>query len=60
MGSVGEIRPRVLREVADVAAQPLSIASENSRLSGQVSTEWRNGSITDICKKAPREGPGNY
>ena len=36
-----EIHPRVLRELAEVIAKPLSIIYQWSLLTGEVSEDWR-------------------
>ena len=55
-----DIHPRVLKEMADVVAEPLSIIFEKSRLSGEVPDDWRKGYVTRIYKKGSKEDPGNY
>ena len=55
-----EIHPRVLREPAEVIAEPLSIICQRSLLTGEVPEDWRLASVTPIYKKGCKEDPGNY
>ena len=55
-----EIHPRVLRELAEEIAEPLSIIYQRSLLTGEVPEDWRLANVTPIYKKGCREDPGNY
>ena len=59
MGTDG-IHPRVLRELAEELAKPLSIIYHKSWLTGEVPDDWRITSIIPVCKKGWKEDPGNY
>ena len=55
-----EMYPRVLWEMADVIAKPLSMISERSWQSGEVPGDWRKGNIAPIFKKGRKDDSGNY
>ncbi|KAK4810717.1 hypothetical protein QYF61_007691 [Mycteria americana] len=54
------IHPRVLRELAEELAKPLSIIYQQSWLTGEVPDDWRLANATPIYKKGRKEDPGNY
>ncbi|CAM5075663.1 unnamed protein product [Natator depressus] len=54
------LHPRVLRELADVIAEPLAIIFENSWRSGEVPDDWKEANVVPIFKKGKKEDPGNY
>ncbi|KAF1528233.1 hypothetical protein FQV19_0007123, partial [Eudyptula minor] len=59
MGPDG-IHPRVLRELVEELAKPLSIIYQQSWLTGEVPDDWRLANVTPIYKKGQKEDPGNY
>jgi len=50
---------RVLRDLADVIAKPLSIIFERSWRT-EVPEDWRKAKVTPVFKKGKKEDPGNY
>jgi len=52
--------PPVLRELADVIADPLSIIFERSWRTGEVPEDWRKVIITPVFKTGNKQDPGNY
>ncbi|GAB0199281.1 mitochondrial enolase superfamily member 1 [Grus japonensis] len=59
MGPDG-IHPRVLRELAEVLTEPLSIIYQQSWLTEEVPVDWRLANVMPIHKKGRKEDPGNY
>uniref|UniRef100_A0A8C3B2I3 Reverse transcriptase domain-containing protein n=1 Tax=Cairina moschata TaxID=8855 RepID=A0A8C3B2I3_CAIMO len=59
MGPDG-IHPRVLRELAEELAKPLTIIYRQSWLSGEVPVDWWLANVTPIYKKGQRADPENY
>uniref|UniRef100_A0A803XPX6 Reverse transcriptase domain-containing protein n=1 Tax=Meleagris gallopavo TaxID=9103 RepID=A0A803XPX6_MELGA len=55
-----EIHLRVMRELAEVIAKPLSIIYQCSWSTGEVPEDWRLAIVTPIYMKGWKEDPGNY
>jgi len=49
----------VLRELADVIPEMLSIIFERFWRTGEVPEDWRKASVTPVFKKGKKEHPGN-
>ncbi|CAM4623350.1 unnamed protein product [Lepidochelys kempii] len=56
----GCVASEVLKELADVIAEPLAIIFENSWRSGEVREDWKKANVVPIFKKGKKEDPGNY
>ncbi|KAK4817892.1 LOW QUALITY PROTEIN: hypothetical protein QYF61_002061 [Mycteria americana] len=54
------IHPRVLRELVEELAKPLSSIYQQSWLTGEVPDDWRLASVTPIQRKGWKEDPRNY
>ena len=54
------IHPRVLRELKDNLAKPLTAIFKDSLGSETVPQNWKRGLITPIYKKGKKSIPGNY
>jgi len=59
MGPDG-IQTRVLRELAEKLAKPISVIYQQSWLTGEVPDDWRITKVTPTYKKGRKEYPGNY
>jgi len=59
MGPDG-IHVRVLRELGEELAKPLSIIYQQSWLTGEVPDNWRLANVMPVYKKGWKEDPGNY
>ena len=59
MGPDG-LHPRVLRELVNVVAKPLSIILWQSWLTGDVLADWRLANVMAIFKKGWKDDPGSY
>ena len=58
MGPDG-MHPRVLRELAEVTAEPLSIIFDRPWRLGEVPEDWRIASVTPVFRKGKKEDVGN-
>lgn len=55
-----DIHSRILKEVANIIAKPLSIIFKYSWLSGKVPSNRKKGNITHNFKKGRKEDQDNY
>ncbi|KAJ7400179.1 RNA-directed DNA polymerase from mobile element jockey [Pitangus sulphuratus] len=55
-----EIHPRILKELADVIAKPVSMIFEQSWESREVPADWKLVNIAPVFKKGKKEDPRNY
>lgn len=54
------IHPRVLRELADVIASPLSVIYQWYWEPGEVPVNWKVANVIPDFKKGKKEDPSNY
>jgi hypothetical protein len=54
------MHPRVLREMADVLAEPLAAVFRKSLSEGTLPTQWKEANVTPIFKKGSKSALGNY
>ncbi|KFQ89025.1 hypothetical protein N337_00969, partial [Phoenicopterus ruber ruber] len=54
------IHPRVVKELMDAMAEPLSIIYQRSWESEEVPVDWKLANVIPICKEGIKELPGNY
>ncbi|RMC05450.1 hypothetical protein DUI87_18643 [Hirundo rustica rustica] len=54
------IHPRVMREMADELAKPLSIIYQQSWLTGEVPDDWKLANVMPTHKRGGNEDSGNY
>ena len=54
------LHPRVLRESADMIAEPLSIIFSKSFSESHVPQQWKDACITPLFKKGKKSQSGNY
>jgi hypothetical protein len=55
-----EIGPRLLQELEDELARPLTWIFRTSLETGDVPMDWRTANVTPIYKKGAKKDPGNY
>jgi hypothetical protein len=51
---------RVLKELADVVADPFCLILRESLDSGEIPSDWLTANITPLSKKPPKSDPRNY
>lgn len=48
-----------MKELADIAAGPLSIMFEKLWRSEDIFNDWKRANVRHVYKKGPKEDPGN-
>jgi len=59
MGPDG-LHPKMLRELVDVVAKPLSVILQQTWLAGNVLADWRLANMMPILKKGRKDDPDSY
>ena len=54
------IPPRILKELANEIAEPLTIIMNKSMLEGKIPLIWKKANVVPIFKKGKKNIPGNY
>ena len=54
------LHPRILKEMAEVIAEPLTEIANISINTGELPSNWKDAIITPIFKKGDKSEPGNY
>ena len=54
------IHPRILRELSDELAYPLTVLLNKSLVEGRLPTAWKTAEVRPIFKKGAKSSPGNY
>ena len=55
-----KLHPRVLRELANVLARPLTLIFRKSMATGKIPSAWKVAEVKPIFKKGDKSDPGNY
>ena len=54
------IPPRILKELCEQLANPLSVLFNKSLEEGKIPSDWKKADVVPIFKKGTRADPGNY
>merc|ERR1739842_187527 len=55
-----KLHPRVLRELVNVLARPLTLIFRKSMATGKIPSAWKVAEVKPIFKKGDKSDPGNY